>query len=178
VRSGIAVQEAQRKPGGQNFRIFVPKEGATMSEKQKLEITRHQPTKTIEAHLPAAFSLRDLKWEKGSGMMEGVEVAVVCRDPKRGPTAMFVKVNKPHKPGGPYRYHNATVHNFVVEGSVSVVVDGKTVTGRAGDYFRAPAGWLHGDSHGNDIVFMVVDPAPDGEPLRAINVDEREPAVV
>jgi mannose-6-phosphate isomerase-like protein (cupin superfamily) len=148
-----------------------------MAKEHELEITRHLPTRTEKPHLPAHFSLRDLPWEKGTGMMEGIDIAVLCRDPRRGPTVMLAKVNKPFEPGGPYRYHTATVHNFVVEGSVSTVVDGQIVTVNAGDYFRAPAGWLHGNSHGNDIVLMVVDPAPDGEPMRAVIVDERVPVL-
>jgi quercetin dioxygenase-like cupin family protein len=92
---------------------------------------------------------------------------------------MFVRLReKPFVEDGAYRYHTATIHNFVVSGSVSTISNGKRITIHAGEYFRAPAGWLHSLSHGGEAtIFMVVEQGAGGDPLESIDVAERVPAV-
>jgi len=122
---------------------------------------------------PALFRGKDsLKWEEGRDLFAGVEVAVVSEHVDGG-SAMFVRVpaQKGQADAPSYHYHSASAQTLVLEGSVSTEVNGKKITLNAGDYFRAPAGWVHADSHSEKgaVLFMLVD-GPNTSAFEAVPV--------
>lgn len=96
---------------------------------------------------PGLHKLDSASWEPGTGALAGAEVAVVGADPVTGRTAMFMRLPKFVAPEGtPAHYHTSTLHNLVLEGAVSSVVDGERFTLGEGGYFRAPGGLEHLES--------------------------------
>ncbi|HJQ68081.1 MAG TPA: cupin domain-containing protein, partial [Blastocatellia bacterium] len=93
---------------------------------------------------------------------KGVQVAVVSEDRDTGARAMFVRL-PPNKGAAAqaedYHYHTVAAHTLVLEGTVNSAVNGRRITGKAGDYFRAPANWVHADS-GSEVgatMFMITE---------------------
>ena len=87
----------------------------------------------------------ELRWEQGADTFAGLEVAVVGEDPASGSKAMYVKV--PRKQADERLHvHSANSHSVVLEGEVSVLIDGQKMTGKKGDYFFTPANVVHSDS--------------------------------
>ncbi|HJQ68080.1 MAG TPA: cupin domain-containing protein [Blastocatellia bacterium] len=128
---------------------------------KKASLSRTQPGANKSPARPGFFSLDALKWEKGSGPFRGVLVAVVSEDPKTGAKAMFLKipVNRKVAPRADYHYHTRISHSFVIEGSTMSEVSGRRMIAKAGDYFRAPANWVHAHA-GSDTgatIFMVIE---------------------
>jgi quercetin dioxygenase-like cupin family protein len=107
---------------------------------------------------PGLHRLKDLKWEKGSGDFEGCSVAKVGECKASGEQALYVKVQS-HKENR-YHFHTATTHSLIIRGAVSAAgLDGEVITGKAGDYFRCPANWIHLISHVEEqtLIFTVIE---------------------
>jgi mannose-6-phosphate isomerase-like protein (cupin superfamily) len=143
-----------------------------MSDREKghsPHLLREEPSMNADPRKPALFRPKELKWSEGTGTLKGHQVAIVNEDQATGAKAMFVKLpaNKAIDPAVEQHYHTATAHTIVVQGSVSSIINGKKFTVGPGDYFRAPAGWVHGDSHGGGdphggdppfiVLFMIVE---------------------
>jgi quercetin dioxygenase-like cupin family protein len=96
--------------------------------------------------LPGLHSQSDLRWQEGSGPFEGGKVAVLGTNRQTGAFAGFIKM--PAKSlmdshNGRLHSHTSTSHTFIIEGEVRAIIGGKEITGKAGDYFRLPAGVPH-----------------------------------
>jgi quercetin dioxygenase-like cupin family protein len=122
------------------------------------------PSQTTDVGKPALFRSGEVKFTEGEGTFAGLQVAVLSEDPVTGARAVLLKVPRDKKadPRKSNHFNTLTMHTFVIQGELSVEAEGKTHTGRAGDYFRAPAGWIHGDSQG------VVGPGNPGDPPFAL----------
>lgn len=119
-------------------------------------------------NLPALHTLNDLIWEEGSGSLEGGKVAMVGKDSKSGAMALFLrmpakKMTQAHE--GRLHYHTSTSHTIIFKGgTVSAMINSKTMVGKTFDYFRMPAGFPHKgsgtivDIPGSDVMmFMITD---------------------
>ncbi len=129
--------------------------------KKTSALSRTQPGTNKSPTRPGLFRAGDLKWKDGSGAFRGVQVAVVSEDPETGAKAMFLRIpaNKTIDLRTEYHYHTQVTHSFVIEGSTMSEVNGRRMIAKAGDYFRAPANWIHAHA-GSDsgaIVFMVIE---------------------
>lgn len=114
---------------------------------------------------PALYRARSLKWGRGDGSFEGMQVAVVGHDTRTGATALFDRAPRSeafhHK--GRLHSHTSTSHTLILSGIVAAVFDGWQVFGKAGDYFRCPAGVVHrGSVVMADARMFAVNPAPFG----------------
>ncbi len=139
-----------------------------MTARKNAKTSSAQPTASKASARPGIHRASDLAWKDGSGSLKGVKVAVVSEDRDTGAKAMFIKL-PPNKGAAAaqdeYHYHPVATHTLIIEGTVNTVVDGKRVTGKAGDYFRSPANWAHADS-GSDVgatMFIITEGSRGGK---------------
>jgi quercetin dioxygenase-like cupin family protein len=123
-----------------------------------------QPWGEVGAH-----RLQELNWQKGEGTLGGIEVAVVGQDAETGATAMYLKIPPKAPAANSLHVHPSNAHAIVLEGSVSINIDGKEIVGKKGDYFFIPANIDHDDTKtdpiGGALVFMITEGKFDTIPV-------------
>jgi quercetin dioxygenase-like cupin family protein len=104
---------------------------------------------------PLGITADKMNWKDFPGA-EGVRAAVLFKNPDTGSTAMLVKYKPNFKAGR--HFHKSSFHRIQIEGDLTIVVDGKSLEGKAGDYFRGVKDVVHdGQSKSGGTMFIVSD---------------------
>jgi quercetin dioxygenase-like cupin family protein len=101
----------------------------------------------MNAGTPTIVTMNDVKWMPGTGMMKGIDVAVLSGDPmKSGPYVMRLRI--PANTNMPPHYHGDTENVTVISGALLVGLGDTVDTSKMkelgpGDFASIPANVHH-----------------------------------
>ena len=102
----------------------------------------------------AIHSSKSATYAEGSGLFKGGQIALLADGTNSDWEVAFFR----QSPGSPspagavnIHSHDHTMHTYIIDGAVRSQIDGDDLVGRAGHYFRMPAGVEHGESQIEDF---------------------------